>query len=276
MKSFNIEKGAATPKSPSRFQLKEQTKTKVNPLMNFQLGLIAALFFMYVAIEITTHKFEKVFPAATITETLPVESYAGEFTIVENQPNLVKDKTVKAIIPPVKLPQPDTFLPPVIDENAVDNSLTDAIHALEPVEKGKGEPVVDVPTTKGGPVKNEAPKSSHINGVSEVPLFPGCDVSLDRVERIGCLNEKMSRFVQRKLNAGLTEDLKGGNTVKITVVFTIGTNGLPKDIQVKAPNATLEQEALRVINDLPQMKPGKNNGVAVNVTYILPIVYTVR
>ncbi len=208
MKSFNNEKGAATPDSPSRFQLKEQTKTKVNPLMNFQLGLIAALFFMYVAIEITTQKFEKVFPAVTITETLPIESYVGEFTVVENQPKLEKQKVVKAVIPPVKLPQPDISLPPVIDDNAVDNSLTDSIDALVPVDTGKGESVVDVPAAKGSPVKSEAPKNSHINGVSEVPLFPGCDVSLDRTERIECLNEKMSRFVQRRFDADLRKTLR--------------------------------------------------------------------
>jgi protein TonB len=70
--------------------------------------------------------------------------------------------------------------------------------------------------------------------------------------------------------------LNSKDVVKIAVVFTIGTDGLPRDIQVKAPNKDLEEEALKVISNLPQMTPGKIDNMPVNVTYSLPIRFQVH
>ncbi|WP_438977582.1 energy transducer TonB, partial [Polaribacter sp.] len=37
----------------------------------------------------------------------------------------------------------------------------------------------------------------------------------------------------------------------------------------------LEKEVIKIINDLPQMKPGKQNGKAVPVSYSIPITFQV-
>lgn len=112
--------------------------------------------------------------------------------------------------------------------------------------------------------------------VSAVPLYPGCNARLDNEERIECLNEKMARFVQRHFDAGLASEVNGKDIVSITVVFTIGIDGNPKDIQVRAPNKKLEKEAYRVISKLPKMTPGKFGEVDVNTTYALPIKFRVQ
>ena len=59
---------------------------------------------------------------------------------------------------------------------------------------------------------------------------------------------------------------------------TAPVNAILAIIGDKDENVTkiLEEEALRVINSLPKMQPGKQNGVAVSVMYSLPIVFEVR
>jgi protein TonB len=153
----------------------------------------------------------------------------------------------------------------------------------DPVQDPQPSTPVDEPTTSetstAQPTKNTKPTSPenyNMLSVSEVPLFPGCSEGLDSEERISCLNEKMARYIQRKFDTGLASAVEGKDLVTITVVFTIGVDGHPKDIQVRAPNAALEKEARRLISGLPAMKPGKHNGAAVNTTYALPIRFRIQ
>ncbi|GAL73552.1 TonB family protein [Nonlabens ulvanivorans] len=83
----------------------------------------------------------------------------------------------------------------------------------------------------------------------------------------------MQRFVQRKFNKGLADELNldDGEIVKIDILFTINEKGLPIDVKVKAPHAILEKEAYRLIGKLPKITPGKINGDPVSVYFHLPI-----
>ena len=269
MNNIKKEDGAATPQPLNRLQLKNAAKTKVNRLINFQLGLIVALALVYLAIEISTIEYEKVY-APTTSKTFSVESTMGEYRIVENKP--VQKKVVKQSKPKTVVKKFDISKAPVIDDTQPEVDMKELMDQLLTTDTGESEPVVDVPAANAGN-ENTTPATTHINGVMEVPLFPGCDPSLGREDRIKCLNEKMTRFVQRKFDATQSGNVQSGTTVRITVVFTIGINGLPMNIQIKAPNKQLEDEARRTIDRLPEMTPGKNNGAAVNVTYVLPIVY---
>jgi len=47
-------------------------------------------------------------------------------------------------------------------------------------------------------------------------------------------------------------------------------------LQTRAPHKLLEDEANRVVNKIPQMKPGKQGGQEVSVLYTLPIIFQVR
>ena len=44
----------------------------------------------------------------------------------------------------------------------------------------------------------------------------------------------------------------------------------------RAPHPRLEKEAARVVNMLPKMKPGRQRGRAVVVSYTLPITFLVQ
>lgn len=272
MNNFNT-RGAATSQGYDRIALKKSVNTKVNRTINFLLGLLLALLTVYLIMELNSQIIEK--KAVTYNlKQLPLEENVTPYRIIKNEPKPQK-KIQKKQKPVLKQDEKfDIAKTPVID-NTVEVDFDDLLAALEPTDDPIAEPVNASPSDNTI-AADDTPATSHLNFVSEVPLFPGCSSKMDRAERIDCLNSKMGRFVQRRFDSSMANELGGLETVKISVLFTIGVDGLPKDIQIKAPNEKLEKEARRVISRLPQMTPGKMNGAPVNVTYSLPIVYRVN
>ena len=86
----------------------------------------------------------------------------------------------------------------------------------------------------------------------------------------------ISEFVARRFDTDIAYDLGLSGRQRISVIFKIDKKGYVKDIRIKAPHPRLEKEAFRVINMLPKMKPGTQNGQPVIVPYSLPIVFQVE
>ncbi len=62
---------------------------------------------------------------------------------------------------------------------------------------------------------------------------------------------------------------------KVTVKFIIDTAGLMHDIQiVRGISPLLDSESIRVVKLLPAWKPGRQNGQPVNVSYMLPVFFS--
>ncbi|MGO1585545.1 MAG: M56 family metallopeptidase, partial [Mesonia sp.] len=109
-----------------------------------------------------------------------------------------------------------------------------------------------------------------------VPAYPGCDQSLSNDEIKKCTSDKIKVFVNANFNTDLGKklDLEGVN--RVYVRFTIGKDGIIKDVQARAPHPELQKEAERVVNSLPKMQPGMQDGKAVNVLYSLPIIFQIN
>lgn len=268
MNTSKEERGAATSQNTRRAD-KKAANTKVNPIINFQIGLIAALVATFLIMELTTAMpVKKLLVAHTVA--MPSEDInMGEVRIIPNE----EPK------PEIKKPQPAT---PKVDPNkppkVVDNHTSD-LPDLEkiPAATVQTSQVNKSPTTTTSPTTDVVtPKNQVITSVHEVPLFPGCSAAMDREERVRCLNNKMARFIQRKFDTGLATTINGKDVVTIYVQFTIGVDGFPKDIVIKAPNKELEKEAFQVISKLPEMTPGKIDHLPVNVTYALPIRFQIH
>ena len=58
--------------------------------------------------------------------------------------------------------------------------------------------------------------------------------------------------------------------------FVVSKTGKIENIQTRTPHPGLEEEALRVVNMLPQMKPGIQNGKPVAVSYTIPLRFKVQ
>jgi protein TonB len=66
--------------------------------------------------------------------------------------------------------------------------------------------------------------------------------------------------------------VKKGIQGKVYVTFVVAKDGTIADAKIaRGVEPSIDAEALRVINSLPEWKPGKQRGQAVNVSYTVPI-----
>ena len=112
--------------------------------------------------------------------------------------------------------------------------------------------------------------------LEKVPTYPGCESVLTNEERKKCMNESISRYVNKEFNTGLAADLGLKGRIKISVQFKIDTNGDVVDIGSSARHPKLAKETFRVISGLPKMQPGEQRGEKVSVIYALPIIFQVQ
>ncbi len=103
--------------------------------------------------------------------------------------------------------------------------------------------------------------------VENAPVFPGCE---DVEDKRACFNEKMMQHIRTHFKYPLEAQEKGIQG-KAYVMFKISTNGNIEDVNIRAPHELLKNEATRIISLLPQMKPGKDKGEAIEVPFSIPI-----
>lgn len=110
--------------------------------------------------------------------------------------------------------------------------------------------------------------------IEEVPVFPGCTGT--REEKGDCLNRSLKKHVVRNFNMDLAGKLGlSPGKKKIWVIFRIDKKGFVTDVNARAPHPKLKAEAIRVVNTIPRMKPGKQKGRSVGMKYTLPITFNI-
>ena len=112
--------------------------------------------------------------------------------------------------------------------------------------------------------------------VEEVPLYPDCTLNFPKDKMRECTDQAIKIFARSSFNTELSNDLGLKGYQRITTSFIIDKSGKIVNIRVRAPHPDLEKEAIRMINSLPIMQPGRQNGEAVSVSYLLPIIFKVQ
>ena len=241
---------------------KHTNKLQKSSLLFFQLGLVLALLTVYVAVE---HKTE--IHNATVIKNKP--SVDEEYAFHQYDNYKVEEKKVvqkKAIV----------LKKASLDKIKITNKETAKETPLpfdNPDEKAKP---TNVDLTKLVDVNEGEELDPDFFSVQEKPIFPGCE-KVKESERSACFEKKITKFVSRKFNAGLapTLGLSSGKK-RIFVEFLITKTGEIEITNASAPHVRLKKEGERVVNKLPIMIPGKQNGKEVNVKYLLPITFDVN
>ncbi|MFO7673468.1 MAG: energy transducer TonB [Lutibacter sp.] len=238
-------------------------QVKKNPKANLetytklfmQLGLVLALLVVYLAIEKKTYD-------RVIAELGPANYNAED-----------EEQTIE--IEQIKPPEQQAPPPPapdkieiVEDEEEVEETV---IKSTESNEKTAIEVKKIVEVSIDEDIMEDVPFAI----IEDVPVYPGCKGS--KAELKECLQDKISKHVNSKFNADLASELGLTPGIKkIFVMFKIDKTGEITDIQARAPHKRLEAEAIRVVQSLPKMIPGKQRGRAVGVKYSLPIAFKVE
>ena len=98
--------------------------------------------------------------------------------------------------------------------------------------------------------------------VEQMPEFPGGPAAL-----LQYLNKHI-----KYPETAQEEALEG----KVYVKFVVNEDGTISDAKVQKPVGNgFDEEALRVVSEMPAWKPGKQNGRAVNVYFQLPVVFKI-
>ena len=209
----------------------------------------------YVAIEWKTYDREEIDTGMVNMEDFEEEDVP--ITELQNTPP-----------PPPPPPPAPEVIEVVEDEEEVEETIIEStetnqeeiVEVEEVVEVEEEEEIGDVPFAV----------------IEDVPIFPGCEGKRNNDERKACMSEKITEFVNRRFNTELGSELGLSGINRIYVQFRIEKNGNITVLGARAPHPRLQQEAERVVNQLPKMQPGKQRGQAVGVLYSLPITFRVQ
>ncbi|MDT7829408.1 M56 family metallopeptidase [Pricia sp. S334] len=108
--------------------------------------------------------------------------------------------------------------------------------------------------------------------VENVPVFPGCE---DASDPSACFQEKIQKHIAdnfRYPQVAQKKNIQG----RVSILFLIDAVGNITNIATRGPDASLEDEAARIISQLPKMKPGSEDGKNVNVPFAIPINFKLR
>ena len=113
----------------------------------------------------------------------------------------------------------------------------------------------------------EPPKNDEENKVFDVveeqPSFPGGQGAL-----MAWLNDNIKYPVVAAEN---------GIQGKVIVQFVVGKNGSISNVKVlRSVDPSLDKEAVRVVSNMPNWTPGKQNGASVNVRFTLPVTFRLQ
>lgn len=164
-------------------------------------------------------------------------------------------------LPPVK--EVIKFLPPTVTEKEVVEEEVPTVAELKQNEistessEGNGEIVFDEPVEEATEEPGEDPNKVYTI-VEQPPEFPGGMAA-------------MMKFVSQNMRYP-AQARRMGTEGSVFVSFVVGPDGRISEVQtIKGISADCDKEARRVIEAMPAWKPGKQNGKAVRVRFVLPI-----
>lgn len=227
-----------------------------NSSLYFAIGLNIMLLISWQALEYKT--YEKDLASIDILEV--------EHDVEEEIP-IVHINTPPPPPPPVAVTESIEIVEDIADveetviestETNQDEIIQDVIVRVEDVNVEEVEEDVEVPFAI----------------IENIPVFPGCE-GMSKKEMKDCFQKKMQEHVVKNFkypDTALELRIQG----RVSVVFVIDSKGYTTSVRSRGPDEILEKEAERIIKLLPKMKPGKQRGKPVKVSYAVPIFFKLQ
>lgn len=238
-------------------------RKKYNKNMNIAMIIAIAIYLLVVFVPAINAWINK------ITATIEMEKNV-EVTLLEPPP---LDKEEPPPPPPVEPPPPPVqetikFTPPVVTEEPIkDEDIPPPQDELKETNVGKttqegsGE-VFDLPDEGTGNVIDEGAQQIY-TFVEQMPEFLGGE-------------EELFKYLSKNIKYPAMAR-ESGLTGTVYVTFVVEGSGKIKDAKIlKGIGGGCDQEALRVVQNMPPWKSGKQNGRAVSVQCNLPIKFTLK
>ncbi|OQX78524.1 MAG: energy transducer TonB [Bacteroidetes bacterium 4484_249] len=202
-----------------------------------QIGLIIALSVILLAFEWKSYEKTEMDLITRVVDDTPEEMI--EITQHEKPP------------PPPKPPQQTTVIEIVEDDMDIEDDIEIDVEADEDTEVEEYEPVEE---------EEEESEEVIFTVVESMPAFPGGDAA-----RIKYLNSNI-KYPQMARESGIQG--------RVFVTFVVEKDGRVTDVRVlRGIGGGCDEEAIRVIKNMPNWNPGKQRGKSVRVQFNMPILF---
>jgi protein TonB len=202
-----------------------------------QLGMVFALAVVLFAFEWKTYEKQVIELASRAVDDTPEEMI--EITQHEKPP------------PPPAPPQQTTVIEIVEDDMEIEDEIEIDVEADQETEVQEYIPVME---------EEEEAEEVIFTVVESMPGFPGGDAA-----RIKYLNENIN-YPQMARESGIQG--------RVFVTFVVERDGSVTDVRVlRGIGGGCDEEAIRVIKNMPKWNPGKQRGKSVRVQFNMPILF---
>ena len=205
--------------------------------MFIQIGMVISLLVAWMAFEHKSYDKREIDPSLLNREVVLDEEMVEITKQEEQKPQ------------PVEMPKQTTQLEIVQDDVEVDDIEINAeVEQNEVIEEYVAPEVVD----------EEVVEQEIFKIVEEMPSFPGGEAKL--MEYVG----KNIKYPQIARETGIQG--------RVFVNFVVEPDGSVSNVTVlRGIGGGCDEEAMRVVKNMPKWKPGKQRGKAVRVQYMLPV-----
>ncbi len=186
----------------------------------------------------------------------------GEVVVEEVESEIIPITRQEQVLPPTPPPPPKVVEVLNIVSNDVEVEEELVIEDTEADEQTaiEVEPMVVTVTRE---VEEEEEESPVFYIVEEMPEFPGGELAL-------------RKFIASAIKYPVIAQ-ENGVQGKVYVSFVVGKDGRVTNARViRSVDPALDQEALRVVNNLPLWKPGRQHGEPVRVSFSVPISFVLQ
>lgn len=221
--------------------MEEKKSPKANlenkKLMFIQIGMVISLIVAWLAFEHKSYDKREIDPSLLNREVV----------VDEEMVEITKQEEPKP--QPVEMPKQTTQLEIVQDDVEVDDIEINAeVEQNEVIEEYVAPEVVD----------EEVVEQEIFKIVEEMPSFPGGEAKL--MEYVS----KNIKYPQIARETGIQG--------RVFVNFVVEPDGSVSNVTVlRGIGGGCDEEAMRVVKNMPKWKPGKQRGKAVRVQYMLPV-----
>ncbi|WP_445383130.1 energy transducer TonB [Robiginitalea sp. IMCC43444] len=166
--------------------------------------------------------------------------------------------------PPPPPPAAPEVIEVVEDEEEVEETV------IESTETSQEEEIIEVDDVEVDEMDEDIDVPFAV--IEDVPVFPGCESESDKR---ACFNEMMQKHIRKNFRyPEIAQEM--GIQGRVAVMFTIQKDGSIGNIRMRGPDKNLEAEAMRIIQKLPKMTPGKQRGRPVRVPFSIPITFKLQ
>ena len=166
--------------------------------------------------------------------------------------------------PPPPPPAAPEVIEVVEDEEEVEETV------IESTETSQEEEVIEIEEVEVDEIDEDI--SVPFAVIEDVPVFPGCEGASDKK---ACFQEQMQKHIRKHFRyPEIAQEM--GVQGRVNVMFVIQRDGSIGGIRMRGPDKNLEAEALRIIELLPDMTPGKQRGRPVKVPFSIPITFRLQ